>query len=211
MRWAKLLVLALGVSLLAPALTTAPAAGAQTSQKVKAMTDDEFWKLIARSNAGLDYDRQADILETVLETLPADDIVKFEAAFLKQMARANTWDLWGAAYVIHGGCSDDGFDYFKRWLISRGKDTFERAVTKADDLADLIPRDADEPLEAESFGYAAASAWQEKTGHNIDGFYAAVGEMPFAEPSGTQFEEDEDLLAKRYPKLTKRFSDEPLG
>lgn len=186
-------------------------ASAQVSQKVTPMTDDEFWRLIGRSNAGLDYDRQADLLESILETLPAGDILKFDAAFQKQMNRAYTWDLWGAAYVIHGGCSDDGFDYFRRWLISRGKDVFERALARPDDLADIIPREADEALEAESLGYAAVSAWQKKTGESAKAFNAAAVVLPMpADPAGEPFEEDEAHLAKRYPKLTKRFGDEPL-
>ena len=42
----------------------------------------------------------------------------FEAAFRRYLNEAYTWDLWGAADVIHGGCSDDGFEYFRRWLVS---------------------------------------------------------------------------------------------
>jgi len=26
----------------------------------------------------------------------------------------------GAAYIINGGCSDDGFEYFRRWLVLQG-------------------------------------------------------------------------------------------
>ncbi|OSP39974.1 hypothetical protein B7767_28795 [Streptomyces sp. 13-12-16] len=45
--------------------------------------------------------------------------------------------LWAAAYVINGGCSDDGFDYFRGWLIAQGRETFERVVADPDALAEL--------------------------------------------------------------------------
>jgi hypothetical protein len=28
-------------------------------------------------------------------------------------AHAYTWDLWGAVFVLNGGDSDDGFEYFQ--------------------------------------------------------------------------------------------------
>lgn len=53
------------------------------------------------------------------------------------MIRSYRWDLWGAAYVAKGGASDDGFEYFQRWLISRGRTDFERVLADPDALADL--------------------------------------------------------------------------
>jgi hypothetical protein len=52
-------------------------------------------------------------LRTELRALSLDEIIAFEVAFRRYLNEAYTWDLWGAAYVIHGGCSDDGFEYFR--------------------------------------------------------------------------------------------------
>ena len=38
------------------------------------------------------------------------------------------WDLWGAAYLANGGCSDDGFDYFRGWLIGQGRKVSARCA-----------------------------------------------------------------------------------
>ena len=38
--------------------------------------------------------------------------------------------LWDAAYLINGGCSDDGFDYFRGWLVDQGRETFERCLAE---------------------------------------------------------------------------------
>jgi hypothetical protein len=54
------------------------------------------------------------------------------------MARSYVAQLWAAAFVINGGCSDDGFEYFRGWLITRGREVFERALADPDSLADLL-------------------------------------------------------------------------
>ncbi|WP_449342020.1 DUF4240 domain-containing protein [Streptomyces aurantiogriseus] len=36
--------------------------------------------------------------------------------------RAYTWDLWGAAWVLLDGASDDAFDFFRCWLIGQGRE-----------------------------------------------------------------------------------------
>ena len=60
-------------------------------------------------------------------------------AFLDQACdRAFTWGLRGAAMRIFcGWCSDDSFEYFRLWLIGRGRMTFERAITMPDSLAGM--------------------------------------------------------------------------
>ena len=44
------------------------------------------------------------------------------------MAGSYWTPLWAAAYVINGGCSDDGFDYCRGWLILQGREVFEHVV-----------------------------------------------------------------------------------
>jgi hypothetical protein len=63
-----------------------------------------------------------------LEPLSVEEIESFDKHFVQFSRQAYTWDLWGAAFIINGGCSDDGFQYFRWWLISRGRDWFYRAL-----------------------------------------------------------------------------------
>lgn len=176
------------------------------------MTDDRFWALIDRTVAHeSDPERQLESLRAVLSELPPEEIEAFEAAFSRQLNRANTWDLWGAAYVAHGGASDDGFEYFRRWLISKGHVVFERALAKPDDLADLLVPDVEGVLEFEDFAYVAGDVWTQKTGRSVDEFASmSSGALPGSEPEGTPFEEDAAHLASRYPKLWRRFGEHPL-
>jgi hypothetical protein len=44
------------------------------------------------------------------------------------MAQSYRLDLWGAAYLVNGGCSDDGFDYFRGWLLRQGRATWQAAL-----------------------------------------------------------------------------------
>ena len=53
------------------------------------------------------------------------------------MADSCRSSLWPAAYVINGGCSDDGFDFFRGRLMLQGRETFRQAVADPDSLADL--------------------------------------------------------------------------
>lgn len=184
------------------------------------MDETRFWSLIDASLLGAPSQEAQEIkLAAALQALSADEIVAFERIFAQQMRKSYSWDLWAAAYIINGGASDDGFEYFRRWLISRGRTVFESAMRDPDSLAALIPATQSEPAEFESFSYVAASAWKSKTG--VDPF-TATGDVGYfseediramipGEPSGEPFEEDPAYLSKRWPKLWERFGDNPLG
>jgi hypothetical protein len=87
---------------------------------------------------------------------------------------------------------------------------FEAATADPDSLADLLEPDAEGLCEFEEFAYVASDVWAEKTGADPEEF-PYTGAPPVASPSGTPFAEDEQHLAKRYPKLWKRFGASPLG
>lgn len=176
------------------------------------MSDDTFWTLIERTTGfEADTGAQTHALTQVLHGLSADDIVAFEIAFQRQLNAAYTWDLWGAGYVAEGGMSDDGFEYFRRWLISKGRAVYERVLTAPDDLADLLASDSQGPLEYEEFAYVAGDVWTSKTGQSLDAFHERVGStFGGGEPAGEPFEEGTAHLAARYPKLWRRFGDNPI-
>ena len=85
-----------------------------------AMPADQFWQIIERAaRSEGDPDAHLEALRMGLSELSAEEVISFEVAFRRCLNEAYTWDLWGAAYVVQGGCSDDGFEYFRRWLVSR--------------------------------------------------------------------------------------------
>jgi hypothetical protein len=194
------------------AIASAASSGAQHVPQEQTMSDDKFWALIEgtvpyESNP----DRQLESLAAALNELPPEEIEAFEAAFWRQMNRAYTWDLWGAAYVVHGGASDDGFEYFRRWLISKGRDVFERVLANPDDLADHLVPDVEGVLEFEEFAYVAGDVWSRRTGKSVDEFATGISRWTTnTDPQGTPFEEHEAFLSSRYPKLWGRFGESPL-
>src|SRR5207244_5250545 len=107
------------------------------------------------------------MLRVQLEQSEPDDIVEFDRLFREYWARAYTWDLWAAAYIIGGGCSDDGFMDFRGWLISKGEKVFENALKDPESLVHVVNED-DEDCQYEGFQYVASQAWENKTGKSMD-------------------------------------------
>lgn len=162
------------------------------------MNRDEFWALIETSCAGLESDDCAEAVQGALEEMPAEEITAFDTHFRKLMAASYTWPLWGAAYLINGGCSDDGFDYFRGWLIAQGRTTFELAMSDPDSLADLPG--VDEEVECEEILYVARSAYENVTGNEIP--FSRIDMPDLGE--GWDFDDDGEMRS-RYPKLFARF------
>ena len=89
-----------------------------------------FWQMIDLADSPTDLHRR-------LAALEDPDLVDFEVHHRQAFADSYDWGLWGAAYVIDGGCGDDSFDYFRAYLISRGRTVFETAL---DDPDERFPR-----------------------------------------------------------------------
>jgi hypothetical protein len=164
-----------------------------------------FWKLIDHSKKECDGDSesQRDLLRTSLEERERTDIVDFGRIFEELSNRAYTWDLWGAAYLIHGGCSNDAFFDFRGWLIAMGKHIYEGALKNADSLALIV--DEDEDCTYEGFQYVAEEAWKHKVGPGGPK-YSCSDCVPPSEPTGERWSEEGDDLKRRLPRLWKRFA-----
>ncbi|MGW6918661.1 DUF4240 domain-containing protein [Kitasatospora sp. NPDC054939] len=171
------------------------------------MDETDFWQIIdeTRDAAEGDPDEQADRLVERLGALTPDDVIDFARLFEARFQRAYRIDLWGAAYLLLDGASEDTFDYFRCWLIGQGRDVFEGALHEPDDLADLLPEfDEEEDGEAEEIGYAADEAYEQLTGLPLP----EVGERQPARPSGAALDfDDAEAMAKRFPKLWERYGD----
>ena len=95
-----------------------------------------FWKIIEDARSGANDDEVfLRKIDSSLQMLKPEQLVEFESHRVKLDAESYTWRLWGAAYLMNGGCGDDCFDYFRAWLMSRGRQTFETALKDPDTLA----------------------------------------------------------------------------
>jgi len=179
----------------APAAPPAPADAMQ-------MDDAAFWELITetRAAAGNDTDKQSDVLEQLLRSLPANQIAQFERIRQGLDRRAYTYELWGAAYVIEDGCSDDCFRDFRGYLISLGRDPYEAALRNPDSLAS-VAQDA-ETGNWENADDVAPDAYDGVADEDIP-----TGDSePSGDPSGEPWDDEHaEQLVRHYPRLAARF------
>jgi Protein of unknown function (DUF4240) len=166
-----------------------------------------FWHLVDSTRGEPDH---GDALAKVLEQQTPDDIIRFRLLFDDVIHTAATVDLWGAAYTINGGCSDDGFFYFREALVGRGRAVFEAAVEDPDSLADAVT--PGEELEGDGgLEVAARIAWVAKTGGTDVEFYEAVERADDGtDRGGTErgewwnFDDDAEVR-HRLPRLAAKF------
>src|SRR5215467_3781810 len=157
------------------------------------MPGEGFWSIIDRvAESHQDPRAQAQALRTALHELTLEDVISFEVAFRRYLNEAYTWDLWGAAYVVHGGCSGDCFEYFRRWLVSRGRDVYESALVNPDSLAQLeVGPGPSGVWEFEQIYYVAKQVFKEKGGEgDVRDYSEPEAGLGGPAPSGAPFEDD---------------------
>jgi len=166
------------------------------------MERDQFWQLIKESREDVEgCEEQAEKLTALLADLEPEEIIEFDIQFDNRLAETLRRDLWAVAYIVNGGCSDDGFVYFCCWLIGQGQEYFEAALKDPERAADNAePESYDN--ECEDLMYCAMKAYEAKTGH---------AEMPLESsseptqyvPKGKNWTEED--LPKLFPQLCKKF------
>ena len=174
----------------------------QAAPAAAPLDEAEFWQLIeqTRAAAGNDTGRQSDLLKDRLTHLSPQAIVEFERIRHRLDQGAYTYALWGAAYVIQDGCSDDCFRDFRGYVISLGQGPYENAMKDPDSLASVV-QDA-EKGDWENADNVAPDAYSSVTS---DDFPFDTSDLS-GRPSGTPFDENDAAgLARRYPRLAARF------
>lgn len=171
------------------------------------MTQAEFWEHIEKTRRA-DPEAHAERLEARLAKLRPAEILAFDRWWDVFSAQSYSWALWGAAYLINGGCSDDGFDYFRSWLILQGKRAYDAAVKNPDSLAEIVsPEDGDVECECYPgmYAYFTATGIGEDEGR-YDAWRAAYdAQFPKKVPlpklgRGWNFDSDR-TTRKKYPRL----------
>ncbi|MEU4692389.1 DUF4240 domain-containing protein [Actinoplanes sp. NPDC023714] len=166
--------------------------------------EDTFWDIVERARLSADDpDDVARHTVALLTTMPAAEVAALRRPLHDLMASSYRWDLWQAAYLINGGCSDDGFEYFRGWLIAQGRDVYERAVRDPDSLSGLPVIREEEDLECEDMCGVVVDAYRELTGSTD--LPPAEGRYPDLGP-GWDFDDD-DEVRRRLPRLAALFLD----
>ena len=179
------------------------------SKTAEMLDEDLFWAIVDESPKNTDHlDDQELFLIKEIGKLTPQQMIGFRLRTDKLLFDSYTSEMWCAGYLMNGGCSDDGFEYFRNWVISRGRETYYKAKENPDTLISQVGDDI-EDYDFESFWYVALEAFNHKTGEDL---YDYIDEALFLTKEGhyPQFEfnwkeEDPESMKKICPKLFDRF------
>jgi len=105
-------------------------------EKTAEMIDETiFWNIVDKSSENNNNQQdQETFLIREIEKLTPKEIIGFRLRTDKLLYDTYNSKMWCAGYIMNGGCSDDGFEYFRNWVISRGKDVYYKAKENPDTL-----------------------------------------------------------------------------
>ncbi|MBC1475162.1 DUF4240 domain-containing protein [Listeria grandensis] len=183
------------------------------------MNKKKFWKIIKKTivRGGADIDERAEVLEKLLSKLKPDDIVKWQLILAEYLEVSKVDRLWAAAYLLNDGASDDGFDYFRAWLISLGEAGFLAILEDPDLLGELLQDGIDDDFlaEFEEIMYISSDVYLEKTGEDDEEvFFQACDQLALTTdeksaihadiilPEALEWDEDDDLESI-FPKIAR--------
>ncbi len=163
------------------------------------LDEEKFWQIVSASlENSPNEEKQEEKLIDEIANLSPKEMIGFRLRTDKLLYDSYNAEMWCAGYIMNGGCSDDGFEYFRNWVISRGKKTYYEAKENPDSLIKEVSDDKDE-YEFESFWYVALEAFNRKTGKNLydyiddEAFKTREGNYP---PFEFNWEEDKPETMK---------------
>ncbi|MDN7247129.1 DUF4240 domain-containing protein [Planococcus sp. N017] len=182
------------------------------------MTESSFWQLVDRcGDYGEDSLDHMEWLVSHLSKKPVLDILIFDSIFKEHYAKSYQANLWAAASIAMGGCSDDSFDYFRAWILYLGKEVYYEAI---DDPESLLPyllllQEQEGIPQLEELLFVASSAYEEKTGQEFEEYLKLYDQLMEEDDSGLGIdldwdEDDEEGLRNMFPTLWEAFHENPL-
>ena len=181
---------------------------------VCAVNNQGLWELVEAARGQVrdpeDAESVAARVATLLSARPLSEIVEADEVLWGLMADSYLRPLWAAAYLVNGGCSDDGFEYFRGWLIMQGSEVYERVVADPDALAGLAAIRATapsgRPVECEDTLYVASRAYRAAAGGELPGVRSGPNYPGLAPEWDFDFD-DRAEMARRLPRLAALFLD----
>ena len=126
------------------------------------MHEDGFWSIIEAAGAPdvCPVEQQCDAIVAALSELSKEELVAFENTRQQLLARAYTWRMLKACFLVLSYVSDDVFEDFRHWVILNGKDRFHRTLANPNCMIEYMQ--AKEPIEeinGEPLMMACEEAW----------------------------------------------------
>jgi len=165
----------------------------------------DFWQIIDHArDESINTDQFLTRLEKKINMLDPESIRKFDQIFNQEIQKLNRWELWALAYIVRTGCSDDSFDYFKGWLISKGEQVCRvmqefNPIHYNDKISDLLKNLFNEDPQLEEIFYLAGEVYEKKTGQRLEPL-----DVDYKEISGKEWSEEN--LSEEYHRLCVLFN-----
>lgn len=176
----------------------------QFDKTAELLDENIYWELVESSLQNTNnQDDQEHYLIKEIGKLSPKEIIGFRLRTDKLLHDTYTSEMWCAAYIMNGGCSDDGFEYFRNWVISRGKDVYYKAKENPDSLIAAVDADTD-LYDFESFWYVSLEAFINKTGKDLYDYIDDESVLNEGNYPAIEFnwkEEDPESMKKICPKL----------
>ena len=172
------------------------------------MDENTFWALIEKTHqqsGRWNLELQCELLVEELLQYTAEEIISFDMISREMRRKSYSAYLWHAAALIGEGCSDDGFEDFRDWLIGQGCVVFEKILNDPDSLVELIEPERRYELCSDFKGsvlYAPLEAYERKMGHQMP-------PSPFSPELIGEFRKDLDTKEdwhRLFPRLAAIFS-----
>lgn len=173
------------------------------------LNEKKYWKIVSKSLINSrSENEQEDKLKIIISTLSSKEMIGFGLRTHKLLKDTYTSKMWCAGYLMNGGCSDDGFEYFRSWIISRGKEVFYEAKENPDNLISEFSSFKFE-YEFENFQYVSFEPFKLKTGKDIHDYTDykefRLKEGNYPEIEINWYEDTPETMRRICPKLFDKF------
>jgi hypothetical protein len=192
------------------AFALAATGGSPWAQPIQARDRAAFWSIVSQARGPGGERHHSERLRLVLSRLAPERIIDFQVHYENVFAQANRGDVWAAGVLLNGGHgSDDGFEYFRHWLIGQGQAVYEAALADPDSLAavEVDMSDGTPNAEWEAYGAAAEGVFEAMTGTDI--YSAAPTRFPRADPWAPPAFDwrsyTNEVLQQKLPRLWKLY------
>ena len=110
------------------------------------LTREDFWNYIkdARIKYKNNDSKVIDYLTEKLKEKTLEEIFSFGIVLDEVMLESYIEKFWCASYILNGETTEESFDFFRLWLISKGEEFFNDVMKNHDSIIKYIDNNEDD-------------------------------------------------------------------
>jgi hypothetical protein len=127
-----------------------------------------FWQIIDTARARSETSEEHTLAEALYWQLllwSSDEIESFDTIFHDLHRKSYSMQLWNTLRHMYGFVSNDGFDYFRAWLIMQGETVYSQVLRNPKTLVEFAVGES--YPECELAMHVAGEVYKEKTGREL--------------------------------------------